>query len=100
MFSAPRRFICPRGTEGRDNGQRGDKGRGRRGTKQRGGKGARERGNGYLFWGHKVLSLDSEEIEVTFRQMAVCKGERGKPYVMMRCLILSGHVNSVSQRGF
>jgi len=48
-------------------------------------------------------SLDREETDVTHRQMEVYQGslqrEKGNT-VRMRCVILTGHVKQVSQRGF
>lgn len=70
-FSAQRRFICPRGTEDRDKGQR----QGKRKKE----KGARERGQKYLSQKDKGLSLDKEETDMAHRKMAVYKGTRAHP---------------------
>jgi hypothetical protein len=92
-FSAQRRFICPRGTEGRYKGQRQEiEGEGER-------KGTREGVGGRVFvLEHKGLLLSRQETHV-HRQMAVYKVKMGN-YVRMGCLILTGHLNWVSQRWF
>ena len=56
-------------------------------------------GGGIFVLEDKGLSLDREETGVAHRKMVVYKGTRGKPRVRMRCLILIGYVNQVSQSG-
>lgn len=59
-FSAQRRFICPRWTEGRT--RTGDKGQGRRGREQRRGeKGDKGGGEGCLHLRDKELPLDRKK---------------------------------------
>ena len=57
-FSAQRRFICSRGTKGRNKRQRQEI------ETEREKKGTRVMGKGYLLWRDKGLPLDREETDL------------------------------------
>jgi hypothetical protein len=70
MFSAKRKFTCPRGTEGKNKGQPQDI------EDERQGEGNKEE-RVFVSEKDKGLPLDREETRMAHRQMSVYKGKRG-----------------------
>lgn len=93
-FSAQKRFVCPRGAEGRDNEQHQEieeEGEGER-SKGEEREGIRDRGRVFVREGRWQRTVSGQRQTVAHGQI---KGKgKGKPHLRRRCLI--GRVNWVS----